>query len=436
MTMLLTLTLLASAPAPQANLTFGRAGAQQDAGTPLRTLFSPAGAPSIPDAPFLFGGGVAAGDIDRDGDEDLVIATQTGPVVWENMGDFVDATSSRVPVSPGGTAKVYLADMTGDGWLDLVITGTPSAQTDYLLPNDRTGRFVLPTALPQAQSVTSDIAVVDIDGDGDNDLVRGIGANGHFNETGLDSLLVNDGNGNLTEEASFLAAPWNDASIPTTGVEVFDANGDAFIDILVCRADSGTFTGSYGAQNTLLYGAGNRRFVEAPSTAIPVVEDNSYGARARDYDGDGDIDVVVSNVVSGSGAFNSADLLLNQGGAQGGTEGVFEELRDAIEEMPSPAEALRLGLSVGDVNLDGQDDVVFHVHDLPPGGDQPLYLGQSGSATFLRDPSFRTGTFIAGGAVLFDADGDGDLDLFITAAGSAAGGADAGTARIFRNTVR
>ncbi|MEM9378853.1 MAG: VCBS repeat-containing protein [Planctomycetota bacterium] len=437
MTMILTLMLLTSAPAPAA-IPQTTPGGPPQVSWSRRRLFTESGAPSLPDAPFLAGGGVAAGDIDRDGDEDLVIATQTGPVVWENRGvqGFVATTPTRIPVSPGPSAKVYLADLTGDGWLDLVTSGTSSSQVDYLVPNDRTGRFVGPIALPQAQTVTSHIALADMEGDGDIDLVRAIGANGHFNATGLDSLLVNDGAGNFTEDASFQLSPWNDVSMATTSVEVFDANGDGILDILVCRADSGTFTGSFGAQNSLLYGAGNRRFFAAPASALPAVDDNSYGAAARDYDGDGDLDVVVSNVVSGVGFMNSADVLLNQGGVQGGTEGVFEEFRDAIQEMESPAESLRLGLTVGDVNLDGRADVLFFVHDLPPGGDQTLYLARSADATFVRDTTFRTGTFIAGGGVMFDADGDGDLDIFITAAGSAAGGTDPFRPRLYRNTVR
>ncbi|MEM6673065.1 MAG: VCBS repeat-containing protein [Planctomycetota bacterium] len=431
-----TTALVALAAAPQSFTAQRAAAAGPDPGS-TRLLMTPSGAPSIPDQPFLFGGGVASGDIDRDGDQDLVIATAAGPVVWDNAGaaGFVDETSSRVPVSSGQCSNVVLEDVNDDGWLDLIAVGTTSNRVDRVLANDRTGRFVLVADLPSAGAVTSGIAFVDVDGDGDRDLVRSIGSNGHVNEVGSDTLLANDGAGNFSDVPGFQLASWNDVSRPTTGVLAFDANGDGIEDLLWLRADSSTFTGSFGSRNSLVLGLGNGRFAEAPD-ALPDVEDNSYGAVAHDIDGDGDLDVVVSNVVLGVGSIQSADVLVNQGGAQGGVEGEFLERVGAIEEMPIPSEALRLGIVAGDIDLDGSLDVVFEVHDLPPGGNQPVYLGTPGTFSFGRLTTLATGTFIAGGATLFDADGDGDLDLFMTASGSAAGGSNPGAARLYRNTTR
>ena len=76
----------------------------------------------------------------------------------------------------------------------------------------------------------------------------------------------------------------------------------------------------------------------------------------------------------------------------------------------------------------------MRVHDLPPGGEQPLFLGSG--LDFRRSTRLRTGTLICAGAVFADIDGDGDPDLLITSAGSAAGGTSLGSARLFVNTTR
>ena len=118
-----------------------------------------------------------------------------------------------------------------------------------------------------------------------------------------------------------------------------------------------------------------------------------------------------------------------------GTEGVFVDAVGALPETPPIYESIRLSLAVADFDLNGLADVSFGVHDLPPGiGGQPLFMGfPAGSPAFDRLDSFQPGSFICRSLTTLDVDGDGDLDLFMLADGSAAGETDASRARLYIN---
>ena len=436
MWMLLSLSLAAT---PQLSFTAQRTGAR-DLGAPtVAPLFSERRAPALPFAPGLFGRGVTATDLDRDGRVDFVIATDTGAVVYMNRGPqgFVDETALRLPSTaqgslPGANLPI-VGDVDGDGWPDIVLLVEGGSGSDLLLRNNGAGRLLAVSNLPTVQSVSSDAELVDVDGDGDLDLVRSVGASGHSNAAGRDSLALNDGSGSFVTSSAFEQAPWNGDLIPTTGVVSFDANGDGRIDLFLSRADAGQATGSPGAKNILLLGTGNGAFVDG-SAGLPNLDDNSYDAVPLDLDGDGDFDLVVCNSVIGVSGANSGDVLVNQGGAQGGTAGVFVDRPGSIDETPLLSESIRLGPLAGDVNGDGRTDVLFRVHDLPPGGEQPLFLGDG--LDFIRATNFDTGSFVAAGGAFADIDGDGDPDLLLTSAGSAGGGSPLGRARLFLNVSR
>ncbi len=436
MWILLTMGLAAT---PQVSSTSLGAGVRSFPSPTIAPLFSERRAPRLPFAPALFGRGVAAADLDRDGAPDFVIATANGAVLYMNRGGagFVDETAQRLPSAAqgsltGGTLPV-IGDVDGDGWPDVVLLVEGGSGPDLLLRNSGTGQLLAPIALPPVESASSDAVLVDVDGDGDLDLVRAVGSSGHVNDAGHDSLALNSGAGQFVPSHAFDAARWNSDEIPTTGVTALDANGDGHLDLYFTRADSGAATGSPGAKNLLVFGDGSGSFVDR-SNGLPDLQDNSYDAVPVDLDADGDLDLVVCNSVIGVPGANSGDVLVNQGGAQGGSPGVFADRPDSIEEAPLISEAIRLGILADDVNGDGRTDVLLRVHDLPPGGEQPLFIGAG--LDFARATNFDTGTFIAAGGAFADIDGDGDPDLLLTAAGSAAGGSSLGNARLFLNVSR
>lgn len=438
--------LWASLQGPSASssgTTWVKAGVHGSKGFSDLALFTDAPARLPAGAASLGGAGVSAGDIDGDGRDDLLLSTGAGLLLWRqsSLGTFSDETAARLPALGYPVWWAELLDLDGDGRPELFASGgdPASGNPDVILWNDGAGFFSGGTELPLGAVRTSGVAAGDVDGDGDTDLVTVVGLAGHGTEGGADQLYLSDGLQGFAPDPVFASASWNESVTASTSVVVADLDGDGHLDAFIAKADPGASSGSYGAQNLLLIGDGSGGFAEVGGVDLLPVrrKDQSYDVEVIDLEGDGDLDLVLANGLTSVPGSSSADLLVNQGGAQGGAEGVFVDSVGSLPEAPPINEAIRLEVGVADFDLDGLADVVFGVHDLPPGdGGMPLFLGTSSSpATFARLDEFQTGTFIVGGLVTLDVDGDGDLDLFITAGGSAGGGTDALRARLFVNNT-
>jgi len=150
-------------------------------------------------------GAVALGDIDNDNDLDLIVAYPSPS--WSNglrkytnngSGDLIDA--GRIAgfdfCSKGG-ASIALGDIDNDGDLDLTAAGNSE---HIVLKNDGTGRFLFSQSLVGIKKAS--IALGDIDNDGDLDLV----ISGRSPAQRL-AYYLNDGNGNFGTISSNLARP-------------------------------------------------------------------------------------------------------------------------------------------------------------------------------------------------------------------------------------
>jgi hypothetical protein len=123
---------------------------------------------------YLSGSGVAAGDVNGDGLADLYFAQLDGPNhLYKNLGDyhFKDITKSAgVALSGYHCTGVVLADVDGDGDLDLLVTTLGEGNCLYL--NDGKGHFTLDkdSGLGGKKKGSMTMTLADIDGDGDLDL--------------------------------------------------------------------------------------------------------------------------------------------------------------------------------------------------------------------------------------------------------------------------
>jgi hypothetical protein len=370
----------------------------------------------------------SAVDVNRDGHVDVTLITPNAVIQWNNdgTGHFVDTTATAI--AHPGDALVALAhgDVDGDGDADLITAGGYDdfvSPPDRLYANDGTGKFTNVPSFPGGLGMTFDLELGDVDLDGDLDVVLGVQPEKQLIATGgKDQLYLNDGLGGFAPDAAFAAMAWNEEITDTRGIELGDVDSDGDLDVFVAKSDTLAASVVSGERNRLLLGDGTGAFVDATLTNLPLTGtdgDNSQDAELADIDGDGDLDVIVANSVFTVTTADSGDVLVNIGGKQGGTEGVFVDNPVSFLEPSSIDNWIRMSVQAADLDADGDLDVLCTVHDgFVSGTQQMLFLNDGGSqggteGFFQQETAFDPADAIVSGAAILDVDGDGDLDLLL-----------------------
>ncbi len=384
-------------------------------------------------------GGAAVADVDGDGDLDLFVTRLDAPdILFLNQGDgsFLDGTAgSGLDAYDLHSNGAGFADIDNDGDADLFVTvlgppGDPINNRNYLFINDGTGHF-------SEQAVARGAALTGVE-------IRRTWsvAFGDFDLDGWVDIHVTEwlpdlpGNGRLLRnlgpaQPGFFEDVTVSAGVNQPDVNGFanafsDLDGDGYPDLLVA-ADFGT--------SRLYWNDGDGTFTEGSVAAGVATDENGMGSTLGDYDGDGDLDWFVTSIwdpdetceVTGCNwGYTGNRLYRNDGGRN------FTDVTDSA--------GVRAGFwgwgavffdadNDGDLDLSMTNGVRFPGHEVEAAFNaDPMRFWRNDGTGVMTEESGSVGLSDTGsgkGLLVFDYDQDGDLDLFVVNNGE--------SGRLFRN---
>ena len=314
---------------------------------------------------------LAVADVTGDGWPDALVAEHLGwtLVPGNGSGGFLTARPHQAGQGP---IAIAAADVDNDGDLDPVVTNRDSLELTVHW-NDGRGNLPVPASYA-AGSLGNSMAAGDVDHDGDLDLAVGYGTSG----AGGVLVLKNQGTGAFGPALSYPGPP------AALGVKLRDLNGDGWLDLLC--AD---FAPPYDFRTRMNSGDGSF----GPVTTWFVHTCGSGDVDAFDIDEDGDLDVFVSEYLGcPSVSQNRVFISRNRG------DGTFD-----------PPYVLQTYLKTemighGDLDADGHEDLLLTYSD-----GIEVYLG-NGNGTF--QPRLVSVTdWAPKDLVVADCSGDGVLDV-------------------------
>lgn len=187
-------------------------------------------------------GGMVTGDVDRDGDLDIIVINRGQDYVLINNGAgfFTDQTGQRFPATSDTSRGAVLADLNGDGSLDLLVANS-SGEAPSLYFNDGSGFFCERrfTPHPRVYETLTAVEAGDVDGDGDLDVIfanAGPFQSGHGFLGGQDLYFMNNGHGLFIDRTEH---HFPEVFDPSLDVALGDLNGDGKLDVAVANSDPG-----------------------------------------------------------------------------------------------------------------------------------------------------------------------------------------------------
>ncbi|WP_309714249.1 CRTAC1 family protein [Armatimonas sp.] len=336
--------------------------------------------------------GLAVGDYDGDGFEDIFVTAYGGNRLYHNekgSGKFTEVTAKAgvadTKSGPRWCSSAAFGDYDADGKLDLYVCRyavwsfatnkpckNPQKKLSYCSPelyapeahalfhNNGDGTFTdvsVATGISKAKGHGLAVTWLDYNGDGHEDIFVANDLSPYF-------LWRNNGNGTFTEIAKEAGCAYSDMGklLSGMGIGVRDYNGDGREDLFV--------TNFSGQMNALFRNESNGLFINTttPSGVGPISMSHlAFGCDFLDYDRDGNPDLIVGNghvnddveaYAQGDKYAQPKSLLRNSG------NGTFTDHTQGLGDLTVPH--VTRGLAVADFDDDGHLDILTNNQDGPP----------------------------------------------------------------------
>lgn len=304
-------------------------------------------------------------DIDNDTDQDLIIAGYSNTTdssftklyMNDGLGNFTENTG--VPFEGVTFGSIALADVDGDTDQDVVLSGV-FGPIDFggsldllngsskLYINDGSGNFTEKLATPFVGVSYAVNKFVDVDNDGDQDLLITGMKNGGFPYIGTSELYINDGLGNFTSTYAF-------GPVAFASIDFADIDGDGDQDAFVGGVDNFF---SPNCVTEIFINDGTGAFEPSGLSPIDCIY---FGAAAfADVDGDTNPDLFLSG-----GLLDNSFVLTNLYKNERVSTSVEFLLNDAsfhsLNIYPNPANTDKVFI---DYNTNGSRSITISVFDL------------------------------------------------------------------------
>ena len=305
---------------------------------------------------------IALGDLDGDGDLDAFYANGENEgsqpnTVLINQGGAQGGQPGELQDSGQRLGKeesrtVALADLDGDGDLDAWVANVGYSTLFF---NDGKGQFRTngPPLLDDRPggSAQWDIALGDLDGDGDLDALGGgcCGAVSFYSsdETEVhfpfNLVWINQGGTQGGQPGNFISSTESFESLGAQGAALGDLDGDGDLDAFFGNdsyiLEPGTDL-EFAQPNTVWWNDGSGRFIDSGQRLGLI---RTIDIALGDLDGDGDLDVFSAN-------YGPDEIWFNTGGALGGRPGQFEDSGQHLGNAYSEQ------VFLADLDLDGDLD--------------------------------------------------------------------------------